>query len=88
MKTFKDLEEMKNKPSPPFDSQYVYFFMNLENDYIKSRISRIRTTLEDWDAEAREFIIYDLIKILKSGGMILDSDEINELTGLKINKSK
>lgn len=85
MKTFKDLEEMKNKPNPPFDSQYVCFFMNLENDYIKSRISRIRTTLEDWDADTSEYIIYELMKNLKSSGMILDSDEINELTGM-INK--
>lgn len=82
MKTLKDLEEMKNKPNIPFGNQYDFLFMNLENDYIKSHESRIKLWLEDWDIEAKEFIINELIVILKSGGMALGSNEIDKLKGL------
>ena len=82
MKTLKDLEEMKSKPSSPFGTQYNSLFMNLENAYIMSHIGQIKTTLEDWDIECREFIVNELIRILKNGGMKLDSDEIDELNGL------
>lgn len=82
MKTLKDLEEMKNKPNIPFGNQYDYLFMELENDYIKSRNSRIKDILKEWDPEARELIIEELIRILLEGGMQIDQDDIDELMKL------
>lgn len=82
MKTLRDLKEMRNMSNIPFGNQYDSLFMTLENAYIKSHNGQIEQILEDWDTEAREFIIDELINILIDGGMILDQDEIDELTGL------
>lgn len=82
MKNLEDLEIMKNKPMDPFDNQYDFFFIDLENDYIKSNINKMKYSLKDWNSDAKKFIIHELIKNLISNGTSLDSNDLRELNEL------
>lgn len=59
MKTMKDLEEMKTRTMPPFDSEYDYLFETLEDYYIAKMdgMSRIKRELSKWDRESASVIV-------------------------------
>lgn len=58
LKTIDDLMDLKNNPCPPFENAYVFFFRNLENNYI-SKINgdeRNKAIISEYDDEAQAFI--------------------------------
>ena len=82
MKTLKDLEIMKNKNCSPFGTQYDYFLEKLKDCYISKLdgISRIKTELQDWNEETKQFIISDLVEsIVKSEPFEFDKNELLSL---------
>ena len=82
MKTLKDLEEMKTKPNNIFETQYKFFFANLENYYLDKfdGTERIKAELSNWDKEAQGFIMGELIEMVsKSGIMGFDKSELLSL---------
>lgn len=83
MKTIMDLEQMKNKSCPPFESQYEYFFCALEDYYIGKTdgINRIKAELMEWDKDAASKIVEELInRMIKNGSVMFDVDALSELS--------
>lgn len=81
-KTLKYLNDMKNNKMPPFDSQYEFFFMALEDYYITKMDGkeRIKTELSKWDSETQKEIVNILADIIKSDGLIgFDRNDILSL---------
>lgn len=72
MKTLKDLEDMKTQKSSLWGTQYDLFFARLEDYYISKLdgIDRIQAELSNWDKDAQEIIINELIRIISNSGII------------------
>lgn len=70
MKTLTDLRELMNAPCPPFDNQYSYLLEQLADYYLSKADSdsRIRSTLSDWNDEAKQIILNDLGEKIKLTG--------------------
>lgn len=82
MKTLQDLTEMRSKSNIPFGTQYECFFARLEDYYIgkSDGKDRIRAELRDWDKEAQDFIVNELVaRISETGIMEFDSNDILSL---------
>ena len=81
-RTLKYLNDMKNSKMPPFDSQYEFFFVTLEDYYIaKSNGAEIiKEELMEWDSEAQKEIVNILADIIESDGLIgFDRNDILSL---------
>lgn len=83
-KTLKDLEDMKNKSTTPFGSQYEFLLATLEDYYIGKMdgINRIKTEFSNWDVDAQKVIVNNLIGNISDSGIIgFDENEILSLIG-------
>lgn len=81
-RTLKYLNAMKNNKMPPFDSQYEFFFMTLEDCYIAKSdgVKIIKDELMKWDSEAQKEIVNILADIIESDGLIgFDRNDILSL---------
>lgn len=82
MKTLQDLAEMRNRTSIPFGTQYENFFARLEDYYIGKLDGkdRIRAELQDWDKEAQDFIVNELVARISESRIVgFDKNEILSL---------
>jgi len=81
MKTLNDLINMTNIKCQPFENQYNYLFLRLEDYYISKSdgINRIKAELSNWDDEAQNYIINNLINMLVNENYDLDVEDLQDL---------
>lgn len=81
MKTIEDLNKMKLKSCPPFDSAYEFFIETL-NDYYIGKVNgkeRIKNELNGWDREAKLYIVNIIIKRIAQSIEDFDPNDLLEL---------
>ena len=70
MKTLKDLEKMKTQKAIPFENAYEFLIERFVDFYIAkpNGIDRIKAELSEWEPEAQEFIIEEVISRVNAMG--------------------
>lgn len=68
MATVEDIIKMKNLQMAPFENKYKWFFLNIENDLLSSRPGKVKYLLNEYDYQAKLYVVHQFIEVNENLG--------------------